>query len=131
MKLFTKPTKTQRRQAYPHRRGGVLLLCMLAAVVVSSGTIALVHLHRRSSQRIDARRCLMETNQESRGLYERVTTMIRNDPSFSGNVTSVTGTQSAYAVVTSLAPSQTNIRVYAYRSSTQPVMDVVVDPAQL
>ena len=108
-----------------------MLLCMLAAVIVSSSTIALVHLHRRSVLRMEARRSVIESTQETSGLYERVRALIRNNSSFSGNVTAVTGSQSAYAEVTAVTPTQTNIRIYAYSSSTLPVIDVVVDPTQL
>ncbi len=109
-----------------------MLLCMLAAVVISTAVIALVQLHRRSRVKIESRRSVVKATSETDGLYQRVITVIRNDPTYGGTVTPATKSAAGcYAVVKPVAASQTDISIYAYATAKAPLLARQVDPTAL
>ena len=114
------------------RQGSALLVCTLAAVVLSMASIAILRSTHRSIARIDALQSSVRGRCISQGLYQRSIAILRQDANFEGQVVDpVVGSDSGYSRITRLAPDATRIEVFLYAGATAAAVDTVLDPQTL
>ncbi len=110
------------------RRGAVMLLCMLAAVVIAGAVLGLARSHQQTAKRIESRRAVVQATEMSSSLYQRALVVARNNPSFSGRIDPMTKSAlGSYALVSPVSKTETAISVYAYDKATVPAVHAVVD----
>ena len=123
-----------RRNAGHHRRrkGSAILVCTLAAAVLSLAAIAILRSSRHQIARTDAQRSSVHGHQVSDGLVQRCVAILRANPAATGRVTDPdTPMPDAFAELIQLSPTATQIRVFLYSGATTPAFDRIVDPATL
>lgn len=114
------------------RRGSALLVCTLAAAVVSMAAIAIVRSGRQSVARIEALRVSSSSRHVAEGLTQRAVSLLRADPNRSGDVVDPNAPlPAARCRLVRLSPKATQIQVFLYAGSTIPAIDLVVDPTKL
>lgn len=114
-----------------NRQGSALLLCTLAAAVLSMGGIAILRSTQRSIVRVESQQSARQGRAITEGLYQRSVAMLRQNPATIGTITDPAGSRTAYAELQMLSPSATRIRVFLYAGSSVPAKDSVVDPTTL
>ena len=114
------------------RRGSALLVCTLAAAVLSLAAIAILRSSRHHITRTDASRTSIQGHHVTDGLVQRSIAILRADPNAAGTfVDPNVPIANAYSELTQLSPTATRIQVYLYAGSTTPAFDQVVDPSTL
>ncbi len=120
------------RRMQRQRRGSAILLCTLAAAILSLAAIAIVRSSRHHIAHTHAHRSSVDGHHISDGLAQRCVAILRADPNATGRVTDPNITlPDAYAELNLLSPTMTQIRVFLYAGSTIPALDTIVDPATL
>lgn len=114
------------------RRGSALLVCTLAAAVLSMAAIAILRSSQRNIARVDSLRSSTQGRSVSQGLFQRSVAVLRTNPAASGLVTDPgVVLPGARSQLTRLSPSATRIQVYLYAGASMPAIDTVVDPSVL
>jgi type II secretory pathway component PulK len=114
------------------RRGAALLVCTLAAAVLSMAAIAILRSSKRAIERVDAVQVSSASRAVSEGLLQRSIAILRVNPNATGSVTDPNnGMSSARAELRQLSPTATQVQVFLYPGSTVPAEDIVVDPTAL
>lgn len=114
------------------RRGSALLVCTLAAAVVSMAAIAIVRSGRHSVARVEALRVSASSHHVAEGLTQRAIAILRDDPNRNGDVVDPNAPlPAARCRLLRLSPTATQIQVFLYAGSTIPAIDLVVDPTRL
>lgn len=117
---------------YRAPRGAALLVCTLAAAVLSMAAIAILRSSKRGIERIDAVQVSSTSRAVSEGLLQRSIAILRVNPNTIGTITDANnGMQSARSELRQISPTATQIQVFLYPGSTVPAQDVVVDPTTL
>ena len=125
-------TENRAHRKSQKRRGSALLVCTLAAVVVSMAAIAIVRSGRQSIARIEALRVNASSRHVAEGLTQRAIALLRADPNRSGDVIDANAPlPAARCRLVRLSPRATQIQVFLYAGATIPAVDVVVDPTRL
>ena len=120
------------RIGYRQRRGSAILLCTLAAAILSFSAIAILRSSRHQIAKTDAHRSGLQGHHVSDGLVQRCVAVLRANPNATGQVVDPSSPlANAYGELTQLSPTQTEIRVYLYAGSTTPAFDRIVDPNTL
>ena len=114
------------------RRGSAILLCTLAAAVLSMSAIAILRSSRHHIARTDAQRSSVQGHHVADGLAQRCVAVLRADPGATGTIIDPDAPLAdASGELTQLSPTATQIRVYLYAGSTTPAFDQIVDPNTL
>lgn len=114
------------------RRGSALLVCTLAAAILSMAAIAILRSSQRNIARVDALETSSRGRFVSEGLYQRSIALLRLNPNTTGTIVDPgNGMPEARCELRQLSPSATQIQVFLYAASTVPAKDVVVDPTTL
>ena len=109
------------------RRGSALLVCTLAATVLSMAAIAIIRSSKRNIARVDAVRTTAQGRCVADGLFQRSIAMLRIDPNTTGSFSDAgNGMPDARVDLRQLSANQTQIQVFLYAASTVPAKDVVV-----
>ena len=125
-------TKIEPLKKLRRRRGSALLVCTLAAVVVSMAAIAIIRSGRQAVARVEALRASATARHVADGLTQRAIALLRADPTRSGDVADPNAPlPAARCQLLRLSPKATQIRVFLYAGSTIPAIDLVVDPSKL
>ena len=120
------------RIRHHQRNASALLLCTLAAAVLSMAAIAILRSGQRGIARVEARRTSSAGQHVAAGLLQRSVAILRVNPATTGNIVDPgNGMPGAYSELQSLSPSATRIRVFLYAASTTPAIETVVDPTTL
>ena len=122
-------SRTDKRR---RRNGSAILVCTLAAAVLSLAAIAILRSSRHQIARTGAQRSSVQGHQVSDGLVQRCVAILRANPSAVGRVTdSGAAMPDAFAELIQLSPTATQIRIYMYAGATTPAFDRIVDPNTL
>ena len=123
---------TSRSTCCRKRRGSALLVCTLAAAVLSMAAIAIVRSSQRSIARVDALRTTAQGRCVAEGLFQRSVGILRTDPNTTGTIVDpANGMPDARCELRRLSPTATQIQVFLYAGATIPAKDVVIDPTAL
>ncbi len=107
-----------------------MLLCMLAAVVIAGAVLGLAQSHRHSSEQIRSRRAVVEATQMAQSLHQRAIAVVRNNPSFSGQITPpLKSPLGSYATVKPISKTEVLISVFSYGNAATPCLQTTFDPA--
>ncbi len=114
------------------RRGSALLLCTLAAVVISIASIAILRSNQRGIATLSGTRVSRQARATSAGLVQRAYAALRLDTNLAGSLPLPKSYRSGERLeLTKLSPSATQIEVYLYGSAKIPAKVVIVDPGKL
>jgi hypothetical protein len=114
------------------RRGSALLVCTLAAAVLSMAAIAIIRSSQRNIARVDALRTTGEGRFVVEGLFQRSIAVLRSDPNSTGPIVDpANGMPGATCVLRQLSPTATQVQIFLYTGATTPAKDVVLDPTAL
>lgn len=114
------------------RHGSALLVCTLAAAVLSMASIAILRSSQRSIARVDALQNSSQGRCVTEGLFQRSVAILRTSPNTSGTIVDPSSSMpNARCELRQLSPTATQIQIFLYASSTIPAKDVVVDPTAL
>lgn len=120
------------RVARRKRSASALLLCTLAAAVLSMAAIAILRSGQRGVARVEARRSSSTAQHTAAGLLQRSIAVLRINPATTGNIVDPgNGLPGAYSELQRLSPTATRIRVFLYVAATTPAIETVVDPTSL
>lgn len=120
------------RRTHRHRRGSALLICTLAATVLSMASIAILRSNRREVARVEARRAASQARVVAQGLVQRSIAMLRDDAKLSGVIADKDSPlPDAYVELRPISADATLIQVYLYAGSRIPAVEKIVDPAKL
>ncbi|QDV61777.1 hypothetical protein [Crateriforma conspicua] len=104
---------------YRHRQGGAVLLCTLAAAVLSISAIAILRAGTHQRGRIDSLRSAAQARQTAAGLIARAEAFVQQDTAFAGNVVDPTAMiPGSFAVVTNDGMGNVTIAAYLYPGAT-------------
>ncbi len=114
------------------RRGSALLVCTLAAVVISLAAVTMLRSSRRSIARIDAIQASDGGRHVADGLLQRSIALLRENPATAGTIVDPDGPNpDAFCQLTTLTATATQIQVFLYAGAAVPAIDMVVDPTAL
>ena len=109
------------------RRGSALLVCTLAATVLSMAAIAIIRSSQRNIALVDSLRISSQGRCVAEGLFQRSIALLRLDPKTTGTVLDpAVGMPGARCDLRKLSPTTTQIQVFLYAGSITPAKDVVV-----
>ena len=115
------------RNSNRQRRGSALLVCTLAAAVLSMAAIAIIRSSQRSIARVDALRTSGQGRCVADGLLQRSIAILRANPNTTGTISDPSnGTPDARSQLRQLSPTETQVQVFLYATSTTPAKDVVI-----
>ncbi|MGB7325593.1 MAG: hypothetical protein WBD31_12035 [Rubripirellula sp.] len=115
-----------------NRRGSALLICTLAATVLSMATIAIVRSNQRSVARVDATRTAIQSRLAADGLLQRSLAMLREDPKLSGEIRDKYSKHPERRIeLRPLTSTTTMIQVFLYEGSKIPAVTRIVDVESL
>lgn len=101
-------------------------------MVLSLSAIAILKSHTSEISQTEAMESSVRGRLVAGGLLQRSVAQLRVDRTFSGTIMDrSSGSPDAFAQVTSLAPTSTQIEIYLYAGSRVPAVTKVVDPARL
>lgn len=120
--------RTNRRAA---RCGAAVLLCTLAAAVLSLSAIAILRSSSHQRDQLASRREVAEARQAADALLARAVALIRVDPTISGPITDSGSTHpDARATITPDGSGNRSVHVFLYPGASEPIAHTVVpDPA--
>ncbi|WP_146533928.1 hypothetical protein [Rubripirellula reticaptiva] len=111
-----------------NRRGSALLICTLAATVLSMATIAIIRSNQRSVARVDANRTAIQGRLFADGLLQRSLAMLRVDPKLSGEIRDKYSKHPEQRIeLRPLTSTTTMIQVFLYEGSKIPAVSRIVD----
>jgi hypothetical protein len=125
---MTKRTSIKR---LPNRRGSALLLCTLAAAVLSVSAIAIIRSTQRGIVRVESQQAARQGRATTEGLLQRSIAILRTNPLTTGTIPDPAGPAGAYADLRAMSPTATQIQIFLYANSTIPAKSIVVDPTSL
>jgi type II secretory pathway component PulK len=115
-----------------NRRGSALLVCTLAAAVLSMAAIAILRSSQRSIARVDSLRGSCHGRCVAEGLFQRAVAILRTNPNTTGTIVDPnTGMPGARCELRQVSVNATLIRVFLYVGSTTPAKNSVVDPTTI
>ncbi|EMI20228.1 secreted protein [Rhodopirellula maiorica SM1] len=120
------PRKTRRRS------GSALLLCTLAAAVLSMSAIAMLRSSKLAIARVDARRSAIQGRHIGDGLVQQAIAQLKSDANFEGEILA-TGTTLPTARVVVKRPSKEEAMLYVflYEKSVYAAKEVSIDVKEL
>lgn len=122
---------TNKRSA-SNRRGSALLVCTLAAAVLSMAAIAIIRSSQRSMGRVDSLRASCQGRCVAEGLYQRAVAILRVNPNTTGTIVDPGAPLlGARCELRQLSANATRIQVFLYAGSATPAKDTVVDPTTI
>lgn len=128
--LMAKTTFVSHR--HRRRRGSALLVCTLAATVLSMAAIAIIRSSQRNIARVDALRTTGQGRCVVEGLFQRSIAILRTDPNTTGTIADPNnGMANARCDLRQLSPTATQIQIFLYAGATTPAKSVVIDPTTL
>lgn len=111
-----------------NRRGSALLICTLAAAVLSMATIAILRSQQHAVRRVDAARASLSAKMTADGLMQRAVALLRTDPSLATTFNDRRFRNSpAFVVVQPLSVDESRVSVYLYAGSTVPAVSRVIN----
>ncbi|WP_218933858.1 hypothetical protein [Rubripirellula lacrimiformis] len=116
------------RTRHHRRQGSALLICTLAATVLSMATLAIVRSQQLAIARIDATRTSLSGQATADGLMQRTIAMLRVDPTLQGQYqdTRVKGAE-PWIDVQPISSSETLVQIYLYKGSKIPIVRRMVN----
>ncbi len=115
-----------------HRRGSALLVCTLAAAVLSMATLAILRSQQYSVRRVDAVRSSVSARMTSEGLTQRAIAMLRTDPKLTTKFKDERSKDSpAIVVVEPISADESRIDVYLYEGAQVPATSRIVNVTEL
>jgi hypothetical protein len=114
------------------RRGSALLLCTLAATVISLAAIAIVRSNQHQLATVQGMRAARQARCTADGMLQRAYATIRLDQNFTGLIPlAKSNFPEARVEVRALSATATQVDIYLYKQAKQPARTVVVDPVKL
>ncbi|GAA5505332.1 hypothetical protein [Novipirellula caenicola] len=121
------PSRRARR-----RTGSALLLCTLAAAVLSMSAIAILRSSKLAIARVDARRTAIQGRHIAAGLVQRAIAELKSDSNFEGEIVAAGTTMpTARVVVKQPSKKEATLTVYLYERSVFAAKEVSIDIDEL
>ena len=121
-----------RQRSLRQRKGSALLLCTLAATVLSMAAIAILRSGRQSIARVDSLRVSDSGRHVAEGFLQRSIALLQQNPNASGTVVDPANPlPGSRCELTPINANATQIRVFLYPGSSIPAVDAIVDPNAL
>ena len=125
--MFSKARSPRR-----NRKGSALLLCTLAAAMLSMAAVGIIRGSRRAIARTDSLNASTEGRLVADGLFQRAIAHMRNDPAPNIVLTdSNSPLPSATCQLRTLSPTAVEVTVFLYAGATVPARQTIVDPTTL
>lgn len=117
---------------YRSRRGSALLICTLAAAVLSMATVAILRSQQHAVRRVDAARASLSAKMTADGLMQRAVAMLRANPTLATTFNDQRFRNSpAFVVVQPLSIDTSRVSVFLYAGSTVPAASRVINVTSL
>ena len=114
------------------RSGSALLLCTLAAAVLSMSAIAMLRSSKLAIARVDAQRTAVQARHIGDGLVQQAIAQLKNDSNFEGEIfASGTAMPTARAVVKRPSKKEAMLYVFLYEKSVTSAKEVLIDVEEL